>query len=164
MKVSIASATPDDEMEEAMSKEIRQSVTIQAKPQQVYEALLDSRKHAAFTGSPARVVRKEGGRFTAYGTSLSGFNLQLTKDQEIVQAWRADDWPAGHYSVATFRLTPVRGATRLDFLQIGVPDRHFKGIRQGWIDYYWKPLKAWLEQASNPNHVHPDDLTIRRKE
>jgi activator of HSP90 ATPase len=72
--------------------------------------------------------------------------LQLTKDKEIVQAWRADDWPSGHYSIAIFRLTPVRGGTRLAFQHIGVPDRDFRGINEGWVTYYWKPLKSWFER------------------
>jgi hypothetical protein len=35
---------------------------------------------------------------------------------------------------------------RLTFHQSGVPDKHYRGIKQGWIDYYWKPLKAMLER------------------
>jgi len=45
-----------------MSKTIRQSVTIKASPHAVYEALMDSRKHAAFSGMPARISRKVGAR------------------------------------------------------------------------------------------------------
>ena len=58
-----------------MPKTIRQTVTIKARPHAVYEALMDSRKHAAFSGLPARISRVRGGRFTAYGPYLSGVNL-----------------------------------------------------------------------------------------
>ena len=36
-----------------MPKTIRQSVTIKASPRAVYDALMDSRRHTAFTGGPA---------------------------------------------------------------------------------------------------------------
>ena len=49
---------------------IRQSVFVRgAKPGDIYEMLLDSRKHAAFTEFPARINRREGGKFEAGGDS-----------------------------------------------------------------------------------------------
>ncbi len=129
-----------------MPKTIRQSVVIKAPPRAVYDALMDSRKHAAFTGMKANVSRQVGGKFTAYGPHLAGFNLALVPNKKIVQAWRALDWDKGHYSIATFTLTPVKGSTRLSFTQLSVPDKHYRGINQGWKDSYWKKLKAYLEK------------------
>ena len=50
-----------------MSKLIRQTVTFKATPHEVYEALMDSRKHAKFTGDQANISRKVGGKISAYG-------------------------------------------------------------------------------------------------
>lgn len=121
---------------------VRQSVTIAATPHEVYEALMDSRKHARLTGGPARISRKVGGAFTAFGGGLSGTNLDLVADRKIVLAWRAEDWPAGHHSRATFTLNRVPNGTRVSFYQSGVPAQHAASIRAGWIEYYWAPLKA----------------------
>ena len=99
-----------------------------------------------FSRNKATISRKVGGTFTAYGGSLSGTNLELVPDKKIVQAWRANDWPAGHHSKATFSLTPVKGGTRLNFYQSGVPAEHYASIKQGWIDFYWKRMKALLEK------------------
>jgi activator of HSP90 ATPase len=129
-----------------MSKTIRQTATFKASPHDVYEALMDSRKHAKFTGAPAKISRKVGGEFTAYGGSLSGQTLELAPDKKIVQAWRADDWPAGHFSRATFSLKKVKGGAELSFYQSNVPDEHYAGIKQGWIDFYWTPMKKMLAQ------------------
>jgi activator of HSP90 ATPase len=129
-----------------MPKSIRQSVTIKAPPHAVYAALMDSRKHTQLTGQPAHIGRKVGSKFSAYGGDLSGTHLRLLKNRKIVQSWRANDWPEGHYSKATFTLKPVKGGTRLTFYQSGVPNAHYAGIKKGWIDYYWKPLKAMLEK------------------
>jgi activator of HSP90 ATPase len=125
---------------------IRQSVTFKTSPHEVYEALMDSRKHRKFTGSKTSISRKAGGKFSVYDGGLSGVNLELVPDKKIVQSWRADDWLEGHYSKATFTFKTVDGKTRLTFTQTGVPEKHYEEIKQGWHDYYWKPMKDMLEK------------------
>src|SRR6266498_3601 len=49
------------------TKTIRQSVTFNVVPHEVFEALMDSKKHAKFTGAPAKISRKIGGKFMAHG-------------------------------------------------------------------------------------------------
>jgi hypothetical protein len=44
---------------------IRQSATFKTSPHEVYEALMDSRKHSKFTDSKASISRRIGGKFTA---------------------------------------------------------------------------------------------------
>jgi activator of HSP90 ATPase len=127
-------------------KTIQQSVVIKAAPREVYKALMDSRKHSKFTGAKASISRKVGGKFSVYGKYIQGINLELVPARRIVQAWRGSDWPKGHYSIASFSLKRMKGGTRLVFTQIGVPDREYQGINQGWRDYYWKPMKEMLEK------------------
>jgi activator of HSP90 ATPase len=128
------------------TKNLQQSVIIKATPREVYEALMDSRKHSKFTGAKASISRKVGGRCSVNGNYIRGINLDLMPNKRIVQAWRGSDWPKGHYSIATFSLSRIKGGTRLIFTQMGVPDREYKGISQGWRDYYWKPMKEMLEK------------------
>jgi activator of HSP90 ATPase len=129
------------------TKTIRQSITFKASPHEVYDALMDSRKHARFTGAQARISRKAGGKFTAYDGYIEGVNLNLVPDKKIVQSWRGSDWPENHYSMATFSLKKCKNGTRLTFTQSGVPDQYYHDISQGWRDYYWKPMKM-LEKGS----------------
>lgn len=105
---------------------------------------MDSRKHSVFTGTKASISRKIGGEFTAYDGYIEGVNLELVPDQKIVLSWRGSDWPAGHYSRATFSLKAVEGGTRLTFTQTDVPEEQYEPISQGWRDYYWKPMKEML--------------------
>jgi activator of HSP90 ATPase len=128
------------------TKNIQQSVIIKATPREVYKALMDSCKHSRFTGARARMSRKMGGKFTAFGNYIQGINLDLVPNKRIAQACRGSDWPKGHYLIASFSLNRIKGGTRLVFTQMGVPDREYKGISQGWRDYYWKPMKAMLEK------------------
>ncbi len=127
-------------------KTIRQTVIFKASPHDVYEALMDSRKHGRFTGGKASISREVGGKFTAFDGYAEGVNLELVADKKIVQTWRAEDWPEGHYSRVYFSLHGVEGGTRLTFTQTGVPEEHYEGISRGWQDFYWAPMKAMLEK------------------
>jgi activator of HSP90 ATPase len=129
-----------------MTKTIKQTVTIGAPPKRVYEALISEKRHAAFTGAAASISRKVGGAFTCYGRYLCGINLDLVPGRRIVQAWRSNGWPKGVFSVATFSLSRARGGkTKLSFTQVGVPASSNMSISKGWRTYYWKPLRAYLE-------------------
>ncbi len=129
------------------TKNVKQSVTIKASPHDVYEALMDSKKHSKFTGGKASISRKVGGKFSVFDGYSEGTNLELEQDKKIVQSWRASDWPEGHYSRVTFALKEVAGGTRLSFTQTGVPQDQYEDIAQGWRDYYWSPMKEMLEKA-----------------
>jgi activator of HSP90 ATPase len=126
------------------SKEIRHVVRIAAPPEAIYRALMNSRAHSAFTGAPAKIDPKVGGRFTAWGSHLEGINVDLIKNKRIVQAWRAANWPDGHYSIATFELRHVKNATTIVFRQSGIPAKNAKSINEGWKTHYWQPLKLYF--------------------
>ncbi|MBI4188179.1 MAG: SRPBCC domain-containing protein [Chloroflexi bacterium] len=128
------------------TKTIRQSATFKASAHEVYEVLMDSKKHSEFTGSKASISRKVGGKFTVWDGDLQGINLELIPDKKIVQSWRLSNWPAGYYSKATFSLKEIDGRTRLTFTQTGVPEESYQDVSQGWRDYYWKPMKELLEK------------------
>ncbi len=131
------------------TKTIEQTVTFNAAPHDVYEALIDSEKHSRFTGAKANISREVGGDFSAYDGALSGSILELVPDAKIVQTWRGSDegWVPGHYSTATFTLEAVDGGTRLTFVQTGVPEQSFEQISQGWQTYYWAKMKElWISQ------------------
>ncbi|MDP3046965.1 MAG: SRPBCC family protein [Chloroflexota bacterium] len=131
-----------------MAKIIRQVVTFEASPHEVYEALMDSKKHSAFTGDQASISRQVGGSIQAGDGYISGTNLELIPDQKIVQAWRGSDFPEGVMSKATFSLKDVDGGTRLTFTHSGVPDELFDSIKNGWVEFYWQPLAAWLAKQT----------------
>jgi len=123
------------------TRQIRHVVRFNAKPRAIYRALMNSKKHAAFTGAPAKIDAKVGGRFSAWGPHLRGVNVDLVKNKRIVQAWRAANWPKGHYSIATFELKGAKGGTRLVFTQTGIPAKSARSINAGWKSHYWDLLK-----------------------
>jgi activator of HSP90 ATPase len=129
-----------------MSRPIKQTITIKATPHEVYEALMDSKKHAAFSGGKARISRAVGGKFSAYDAYITGKNVELVPDKKIVQDWRAVDWPEGKFSQVIFEFSAIPEGTRLDFTHADVPEGSEEEFTQGWIDNYWEPMKRYLEK------------------
>ncbi|MBM4250115.1 MAG: hypothetical protein FJ149_11975 [Euryarchaeota archaeon] len=127
-------------------KTITQTVEFKASPGEVYEALMDSRKHSRFTGARATVSRKVGGPFSVWDGYATGKNIELLPGKRIVQSWRVSEWPEGTESKVVFAFTKTKKGTKLSFTQTGVPDDVAADIRQGWKDFYWKPMKEMLEK------------------
>ena len=128
------------------TKDLRQVVIFKASRHDVYEALMNSEKHSEFTDAPAVISQEVGGKISVYDGEIDGENLELVPDVKIVQSWRYGDWPEGHYSRAVFSLSEAPGGTELTFEQTGIPEDLYEDIRQGWIDYYWEPMKELLEK------------------
>jgi activator of HSP90 ATPase len=128
-----------------MSNHIRQTITFDAKPPVIYSMLMDSRKHAAFTGAPAKIGKRAGDRVSAHGGYIAAYQVELVKNKRIVQAWRGADWPKGAWSIATFEFKTARGGrTKLTFTQHGVPPKLVEHFKQGWYESYWDAIKAML--------------------
>ena len=64
-------------------KTIKQTITFKAKAHDIYDTLLNEKKHAAFTGSKAKINRKKNGRFQTYDGYAEGKNIELIKDKKI---------------------------------------------------------------------------------
>jgi uncharacterized protein YndB with AHSA1/START domain len=127
------------------TKTITQVVTLPAPPAAVFAALMNEKKHTAFTDAPAKIDARVGGAFRCYGGYLYGITLELVPGKLIVQAWRSRHWPKGFYSIVTFALAAAGvGKTKLHFTQVGVPARDAASKTKGWSFHYWEPLKRYL--------------------
>jgi uncharacterized protein YndB with AHSA1/START domain len=128
-------------------KTITQKVVVGAAPADVYAAFVNPRLHAAFTGAAATGSARVGGRFTAWDGYISGVNRELVKGKRIVQDWQTTEWPEGaDPSRVEFSFRPVKGGTEIRMVHSHVPAEQADSYRQGWIDYYWEPLKAYFSQ------------------
>jgi activator of HSP90 ATPase len=124
---------------------IRQSVDFAASPKTIYDLYTDRRQHARIIGAPVRFERRAGGAFSAWQGGVHGINVALKAPSHIVQAWRAADFPKGHYSIVHLILAPAgRGRTRLSLVHAGVPSAAASGIRENWFACYWRPIREHL--------------------
>ncbi len=140
---------------EETTRAIRQAVTLPAPPELFYEMYMDSKKHAAARGAPAKINRKVSGRFTAFGGMLEGRNLLIVPNRMIVQAWRAKGWSAKELdSILFLRFSKAPGGGRIDLVHAGVPSYDLRGAREGWPKYYWKPWRAYLTERRGKAREH----------
>lgn len=124
---------------------IEQTVFFEASPQEVYDALLDPKKHSDFTGSPATTSARKGASFTAWGGYITGKNLELVKGKRIVQQWKTTEWPDGYpASRLEFTLTAKKGGTELKMIHSKVPAEQLADYSSGWKASYWDTLKEYL--------------------
>ena len=126
-------------------KTIVQLVVFETPVRQVYDALMDSARHSVFTKDKADIDARVGGHFSTYDGYITGTFQKIVTDKQIVQRWRASDWPEDVFSKVTIDLQEKRGSTTLFFTQEGVPDQFAEAIAQGWHDYYWDRLRDYLE-------------------
>lgn len=126
-----------------MLESIEVADVIPASPKQIYDAWLDGAGHAALTGgSQAKVDPRPGGRFSAWDGYISGTTLELDPNRRIVQAWRTTEFPEGSQdSRLEVLLEPAAGGTRVTFRHTGIPEGQSAEYAQGWVDYYFEPMK-----------------------
>ena len=120
---------------------IHQEIEFNATPQQLYDALLDSKQFSEFSGRVAEINREVGGAFSLFKGHIIGRNLELIPNQRIVQAWRVVTWPEGAYSIVTFELKPQGSGTHLVLDHIGFPEGLHDHLAAGWEENYWSLLK-----------------------
>lgn len=129
------------------TKTIKQSATFHAKPIEVYELIMDAKKHSAFTGTKVRMSNKIKGKFEVFDGYCHGYNIALVEGSKIVQAWhfKEEGWPDDYFSICTFTFEKVKEGTKLSFIQEGVPEHKFDDLSRGWKEFYWEPMKAYLK-------------------
>ncbi len=127
-----------------MSRTIEQHAGFRVPPKALFELYMDSGKHAAATGAPAKLSRKAGGTWYAHSGAIGGVNLLIVPNKLIVQSWRATHWKKEDVSILILKFSKAPGGTRLDLVHVGVPQYDQKGVSKGWPHYYWKPWKKYL--------------------
>ncbi len=132
-----------------MTKAIQQSAEFKASPETLYETYMDSRRHSAATGAPARISRRVGGAFSAFEGAIGGKNLLLVPNRMIVQSWRAGHWNATDLDsvlVLTFSTCATGGC--VDLVHVNVPEHDHRGVTDGWRKYYWVPWRAYFSRQA----------------
>jgi len=138
------SAQPMALAESDKSITIHQEIDFTASPQQLYEALLDSKQFTEFSARPADINREVGGAFSLFKGHIVGRNLELIPNERIVQAWRVVTWPEGAYSIVRFELKSRGSGTHLVFDHIGFPEGLHDHLAAGWEENYWSLLRKYF--------------------
>jgi activator of HSP90 ATPase len=129
-----------------MLRIVKQSVVLPATAKALYAMYLSPRAHGAITGGKVQIGARPGARFRAFGGALSGRMLHTVPGRLIVQAWRSTAFhKRDHDSTLILRFLPAgRNRGRIDLVHVNVPAHDYRGVNQGWKNYYWKPWRKFL--------------------
>ncbi len=130
------------------TKTIKQTVTFDAPAIEVYNLLMDEKKHSAFTGSKVKMSKKVKGKFNIFDGYILGYNIELIEGEKIVQGWHfaEEGWPDDHYSICTFKFKQTDNKTKLSLVHTDIPAHKVEELKQGWKQYYWAPMKTSLKE------------------
>ncbi|MGD0730581.1 MAG: SRPBCC family protein [Terracidiphilus sp.] len=125
---------------------IHYQIDFHPSPARLYQAILDQKQFAAFSGMPATIDPIPGGAFSQFGGLIVGRTIELVPNQRIVQAWRPTHWDPGIYSIVHFEFNPRAAETTLIFDHTGFPAGEYDSLDRGWYSHYWNPLKKFLAE------------------
>jgi uncharacterized protein YndB with AHSA1/START domain len=132
------------------------SEVIFATRERLYGAWLDSKEHSAFTSEAADIDPVVGGTHTTFSGYATGQNLALEPHRRIIQSWRTTEFPPGAPdSRLEVTLEDTLGGTLITVLHTGIPSGQSDQYRDGWLKYYFAPMKAYFAKENTPDTV-PD--------
>ncbi len=130
---------------------IHQEVSFKATPEHLYQLLTDGDVFAAATEKPAKIEAVEGGKFSIFGAYIEGRNIEIVRNQRVVQAWRGIDWAPGTYSLVRFSLIPEGNGTRLVSDHEAYPEGKsplypswHEHLSANWPVFYFEPFAKYL--------------------
>jgi len=127
-------------------------INLDASPQEVFGAWLNSKGHSDFTGAKAEIDPKIGGKFTAWDGYISGRTLKIEKGKKsdkwrIVQSWRTTEFLKDTPDSKIEVLFEKKGdGTKLTLIHTKIPEGQEDMYKEGWKDYYFKPMKEYFKR------------------
>jgi uncharacterized protein YndB with AHSA1/START domain len=135
---------------------LRVSFVLPASRERLYEAFLDAKEHAAFTGYAVTGSAKVGGKFTAGDGTITGKYLELHPHEKIVQAWRTTDFPEdAPDSRLEITFAPASGGTRVTLDHTELPPGQGERIERGWRRFYVTPMREYFRADEAPTSSAP---------
>ena len=123
-------------------------VTVRVSPLATADSVEFGSSQAAVNAAATAISTEVGGAFTLFGGYVTGLQIELVRDERLVQVWRAASWGPGEFSVVRFVLADAGAGTQLTFDHCGFPPGRGAVLASGWFGHYWEPLKKFLAQPS----------------
>ncbi|KAL7932697.1 HSP90 associated protein [Trichoderma chlorosporum] len=124
---------------------VRDDQEFRTTAEEMYQTFVDPQRLTAFTRAPPKLFEgaKAGGKFELFDGNVSGEYLELEKPKKIVQSWRLNQWPAGHYSKLNieFDQNDIDHVTVMRVTWEGVPVGQEDVTKRNWGEYYVRSIK-----------------------
>lgn len=127
-----------------MKKTLVKKYAIEAPLEDVFTALTDRHHIEEWSGDIADMDARTGGKFSLWNGNIVGKNIEVSKNK-ILQEWKEETWD--EYSRVSMKLYENGNATYVELLHKDIPGETFSHIGEGWDDYFFGPLKEYVEEG-----------------
>ena len=129
-----------------MEQKIDISCVFEATSEELFNAWLSSDEHTEMTGGEATIEPITGSSFKTWDGYISGKNLEIIPYSKIIQSWRTTEFSeTDEDSILTLEFIDLGDKTELRLSQIKIPDGQADSYKQGWEDYYFKPMRDFFQ-------------------
>lgn len=126
---------------------IRQTITLPAPADRLFDMYLDPVAHGAFTGHRVTIGPEDGAPFHAFGGQLHGYILTTVKHRLVVQSWRSVNFEESDPdSTLLLSFDTAGNEGQIDLVHLDVPSHEYEAVSAGWHAHYWVPWRAYLER------------------
>jgi len=143
---SSSSSSPSSSSKTKLStKTINQKVNFEAPATELFKCFTDASRLQFITGSAAVLTKEVGGTFSLFGGHIQGSFKEIVEDKKIVQQWRSQKWPEGHYSVLTLTFEEDKSSSsssNIILKQTGVPSDDYDCTFEGWGKFFWVGIRG----------------------
>lgn len=129
------------------TENIFQVVEVNSTPAEIYDLLLDEKKHTALTNKEAVIDATEGGSFSFCNNNHQGYFIRLVKNKRIILAWTHRRFPRNRFTIVDLLLEKTEeGGTRISMNHLGVPESCDGWLTEAWKKTYWEPLAEYVTE------------------
>ncbi len=127
---------------------IQQTYQIGSPGETVWQALVDPKIIAQWSGDKAVMDAKEGTKFTLWSGEIYGTNLELVPNKKLVQEWLTKG--SDKKTKVTISLKSKDGGTEVSLSHKNISDQKaYDDFADGWQKYFFGPMKKLLESEVN---------------
>jgi len=123
-------------------KEFKKRYTLNATPQDVYNAMTNPLMIEIWTGEPVVMSTVPGSEFEIWDGAIIGENVEFIQDKLIVQRWFFGE---EEDSIVTLKLFADRKGTLVELHQTNIPDNAYINMVEGWDQDYFGNLRQLYE-------------------
>lgn len=129
-----------------MNKAIQQTISFEnTTPRALFDIFIDPKKHGELLGAKVSISAKEGALFSCFDGNVTGRNLLIVPGRMIVQSWKGNVWELDDLdSILVLTFSETKGGAQIYMVHANTPDQFI----EQWNEFYWKPMKQFLERKS----------------
>lgn len=123
---------------------ITQTYEMNAKPEEVFEALVNPDIIQHWSGDEAKMSADVGAKFSLWGGQMFGTNLEVIPNKKIVQEWCYEQWEKP--SKVTFIIKAKGDISIVSLYHEDVPEKSLESIAEGWDSYYLGAIREMFNE------------------